>query len=87
MTAKNVGINKAKLLVVRHKIRCQENVQGCIKYQQNKVQYQNKAGEPHPLKILQGPWQEISIDIIGPLSKLNGKNTIMVIINRFTKMI
>ena len=32
-------------------------------------------------------WQDISIDIIGPLPKSNEKNTIMVIINRFTKMI
>jgi len=26
-------------------------VQGCTKYQQNKVQYMKKAGELHPLKI------------------------------------
>ena len=42
-------------------------VQGCFKYQQNKVQHQRKAGELHPLEIPQGLWQEISIDIIGPL--------------------
>jgi len=28
-------------------------VQGCIKYQQNKVQYQQKSGKLHPLEILQ----------------------------------
>ena len=44
-------------------------------------------GELHPLEILQEPWQEISIDIIGPLPKSNGKDTIMVIMDRFTKMI
>jgi len=56
-------------------------VQGCFKCQQNKVQYQRKAGELHPLEIPKGPWQEISIDIIGPLSKSNGMDTIVVIVD------
>ena len=62
-------------------------IQGCFKCQQNKVQHQKKAGELHPLEIPQGPWQEISIDIIGPLPKLNGMDAIVVIIDRFTKMV
>ena len=62
-------------------------VQGCFKCQQNKVQHQRKAGELHPLEISQGLWQEISIDIIGPLPKSNGMDTIVVIVDRFTKMI
>ena len=62
-------------------------VQGCFKCQQNKVQHQKKHGELHLLKILQGPWQEISINVIGPLSKSNGKDAIVVIVDRFTKMI
>ena len=39
------------------------------------------------LKIPQGPWQEISINIIGPLPKSNGKDAIVVIVDRFTKII
>jgi len=39
------------------------------------------------LEIPQGPWQKISIDIIGPLPKSNGKNAIVVIVDRFTKMV
>ena len=62
-------------------------VQGCFKCQQNKVQHQRKAGELHPLEIPQGPWQEISIDIIGPLPKSNGMDAIVVIVDRFMKMI
>ncbi len=62
-------------------------VQGCFKYQQNKVQHQKKAGELHPLEIPQGPWQEISIDIIGPLPKSNRMDVIVVIVDWFTKMI
>jgi len=30
-------------------------IQGCIKYQQNKVQHQKKSGELHPLNIPQRP--------------------------------
>ena len=41
----------------------------------------------YPLDILQGPWQEISIDIIGPLPKSNGIDAIVVIVDRFTKII
>jgi len=56
-------------------------VQGCFKCQQNKVQHQRKAGELHPLEIPQGLWQEISIDIIGPLPKSNGMDAIVVIVD------
>jgi len=62
-------------------------VQECFKCQQNKVQHQKKAEELHPLKIPEGPWQEISIDIIRPLPKSNGMDTIVVIVDQFTKMI
>ena len=62
-------------------------IQECFKYQQNKVRHQKKAGELHPLDIPQGPWQEISIDIIGPLPKSNGMDAIVVIVDQFTKMI
>jgi len=62
-------------------------IQGCIKCQQNKVQHQQKAGELHPLEIPNGPWQDISIDMIGPLSNSNGKDAILVIVDRFMKMI
>ena len=62
-------------------------IQECLKYQQNKVQHQKKAGELYPLEIPQGPWQEISINIIGPLPKSDGKDAIVVIMDRFTKII
>ena len=62
-------------------------IQGCFKYQQNKVQHMKKAGELHSLKTPEGPWQEISIDIIGPLLKSNEKDAIVVIVDWFTKMI
>ena len=58
-----------------------EYVQGCFKCQQNKVQHQRKTEELHPLEIPQGPWQEISIDIIGPLPRSNGMDAIVVIVD------
>ena len=62
-------------------------IQECVKCQQNKVQHQRKAGELHPLEIPEGLWQDISIDIIGPLPSSNGMDAIVVIMDRFTKMI
>ena len=62
-------------------------IQGCFKCQQNKVQHMKKARELHSLKILEDPWKEISINVIGPLLKSNEKNMIVVIVDRFTKMI
>jgi len=39
------------------------------------------------LEIPQGPWQEISINIIDPLPKSNRKDAIVIIMDRFIKMI
>ena len=39
------------------------------------------------MEIPKEPWQEISIDIIGPLPKSNGMDAIMVIVDQFTKII
>jgi len=51
------------------------------------VQYQKKAGKLHPLEIPEGPWQDISINMIGPLPRSNEMDAILVIVDRFTKMI
>ncbi len=86
-TTKDARIDQMKLLVARIKRDVKKYIQGYFKYQQNKVQHQKKTGELHPLKIPQEPWQEISIDIIRPLSRSNRMDTIVVIIDQFTKMI
>ena len=62
-------------------------VQGCVKYQQNKVQHQKKAGKLYPLEIPEGLWQDISINMIGPLPRSNEMDAILVIVDRFTKII
>ena len=62
-------------------------IQRYFKYQQNKVQHMKKARKLHPLKIPEEPQQEITIDIIEPLPKSNGKDVIVVIVDQFMKMI
>ena len=54
-----------------------------MKCQQNKVQYIKKARQLHLLQIPDRPWQEISINIIGPLPRSNDKNAIVIIVNQF----
>jgi len=46
-----------------------------------------KAGELHSLETSEEPWQEISINIIGPLPKSNRLDAIVVIVDWFMKMI
>jgi len=46
-----------------------------------------KVGKLHLLGIPEGLWQEISINIIGPLPKSNNKDAIVIIVDQFTKMI
>ena len=46
-----------------------------------------KAGELYSLTIPEGLWKEISIDIISPLPKSSEKDMIVVIVDRFTKII
>ena len=46
-----------------------------------------KVGKLYLLKTTEGLWKEISINVIGPLPKSDGKNIIVVIVGWFTKMI
>jgi len=65
----------------------QKYVQGCQECQQNKVQHMKKAAPLHPLPTPKTPWEEISIDIIGPLPKSKDKDAILVVVDQFSKMI
>jgi len=42
-----------------------------------------KARQFYLLQIPDGLWQEISINIIGPLPRSNDKNTIVIIVDQF----
>jgi len=59
----------------------QKYVQGYQECQQNKVQHIKKATPLYLLFMPKTLWEEISINIIGPLPRLEDKNAILVIIS------
>ena len=62
-------------------------IDGCEACQRTKT-HREKAHNPlHPNEIPNAPWEHISIDIIGELPESNGFNAILVIVDRFSKMI
>jgi hypothetical protein len=65
----------------------QNYVKGCSACQKNKIIRQPGHISLSPLPIPKQPWQEISIDMIGPLPKSDEYNSILVIVDRFSKMI
>jgi hypothetical protein len=62
-------------------------VKGCDTCQQNKTSQQPKANPLHPHSVPGGPWEDISVDLIGPLPESKGHNAILAIIDQFSKMI
>jgi hypothetical protein len=62
-------------------------VKGCDSCQRNKVHHEKKAAPLHPLPTPLGPWEEITIDLIRPLPISEDKDAILVIVDRFSKMI
>jgi len=53
---------------IRNNVR--KYVQGCQDCQQNKVQHMKKMAPLYPLSTPKTPWEEISIDVIGPPTKI-----------------
>jgi len=51
------------------------------------MQHIKKAISLHPLPTPKTPWEEISIDIIGPLPRSEDKDAILVVVDQFSKMI
>jgi transposase InsO family protein len=69
------------------KAEVRKYLRGCLMCQQNKAQRERKAAPLHPLEVPNGPWEEITIDLIGPLPPSKGHDAILVVVDRFTKMI
>ena len=67
--------------MARNKKQYEELCPGIFQVSTKQSVTHEKAGELHSLEISEGLWQEISIDIIGPLPRSNGKNAIVVIID------
>ena len=62
-------------------------VKGCNTCQKVKAKNSTISTPLHPNEIPSSPWEIISINLIGPLPQSKGKNTILVIVDQFSKMI
>ncbi|KAF7762552.1 hypothetical protein Agabi119p4_9145 [Agaricus bisporus var. burnettii] len=69
------------------KMDIRQYVRGCNMCQKNKTIRRPDHIPLNPLPIPDKPWEEISIDMIGPLPKSKEKDAIIVIVDRFSKMI
>ena len=62
-------------------------VQGCDSCQRTKPLRSTRARVLHPNEVPDGPWQIVTVDLIGELPESNGYNAICVIVDRFMKQI
>ncbi|WVY93547.1 hypothetical protein V8G54_032635 [Vigna mungo] len=62
-----------------------EWIQQCELCQRNKAETLAPAGLLHPLPIPTQVWSDISMDFIGGLPKVQGKDTILVVVDKLTK--
>jgi len=62
-------------------------VEGCDACQRNKNRTEQPAGKLMPNSILEKPWTHISADFITKLSLAQGYDSILVVVDRLTKMV
>ena len=62
-------------------------VNTCDKCQRTKVFPAKPMGLLQPNAVPQGPWEDISADLITGLPESSGYDAILVVVDRFTKMI
>lgn len=60
-------------------------VKECTTCQRNKIDHIHPQGLLQPIAIPNGAWEAISLDFVEGLPKSKGKDTILVIVDRFTK--
>ncbi|KAI2660885.1 Transposon Tf2-9 polyprotein [Labeo rohita] len=65
----------------------QEYVQACTICARSKTTNTPSTGELQPLPVLKRPWSHISIDFVTGLPDSQGKNTILTIVDRFSKAV
>jgi hypothetical protein len=64
----------------------EEYVKTCLTCQQNRTLNKKQAGLLQPLPIPEGPWESVSMDFMVSLPPSRGFDTIMVMMDRFSKM-
>ena len=64
----------------------EEYVHSCPSCQRNNAANHKKFGLLHPIPMDSKPWTDISMDLIGPLTVSGGYNAILVVVDRFSKM-
>ena len=63
----------------------EEYVKTCHDCQVDKTERKKEAGLLQPLPVPERPWLSISMDFISGFPKVNGKASIMVVVDRFSK--
>ena len=85
------GIAKTLELMTREfwwphmKQSIEKYVKGCHECQRSKPDRRPRTAPLQPNEIPSEPWAIISVDLIGPLVTSKGKDTILVIVDRFSK--
>ena len=62
-------------------------VEGCDACQRTKSSRQRAVAPLHPHDAPSRPWATISMDLIGPLPESQGKDAILVVVDRFSKQL
>ena len=60
-------------------------IKACQKCQRAKPDRTKRAAPLHPHDVPGGPWEIISVDLMGPLPESQGYDMIMVVVDRFSK--
>ena len=64
----------------------EQYVKSCVTCQQNRTQFHKEAGLLRPLPILTKCWESVSMDFMTHLPESKGFDSIMVVVDRVSKM-
>ena len=84
LTLRLLKLNKAYW--ANMKADCMNFVATCNMCQKNRPSYKKTAGLLEPLLIPKEPWESIAMDFIVGLPKSKGHDSILVVVDRFSKM-
>ena len=91
ITAGHPGRYKTQELITRNywwpriQADVKSYVEGCETCQRTKIRHGKHTAPLQPNKIPNGPWETITVDMIGPLPESQGHDAILVIVDWFSK--